>query len=59
MLPDEIVHDMPAGEWRRVQRAKGYRYVLVNGEVVIEAGEHTGVLPGRVLRRAPLGTENR
>jgi len=25
--------------------------VLVNGEPVIAAGEHTGALPGRVLRR--------
>jgi hypothetical protein len=25
--------------------------VLVNGEVVIDGGDHTGALPGRVLRR--------
>ena len=28
----EIVHDFPGGEWRRVQRAKGYRSIIVNGE---------------------------
>jgi N-acyl-D-aspartate/D-glutamate deacylase len=27
--------------------------VLVNGEVVVDGGDHTGALPGRVLRRAP------
>ena len=35
VMPDEIVHDLPGGEWRRVQRAQGYKYVLVNGEVTI------------------------
>ena len=29
----------------------GIDYVLVNGEMVIDAGRHTGVLPGRVVRR--------
>jgi len=29
---------------------KGVEYVLVNGEVVVEKGEHTGALPGKVLR---------
>ena len=28
---------------------RGIEYVLVNGQVVIEKGEHTGNLPGRVL----------
>jgi N-acyl-D-aspartate/D-glutamate deacylase len=31
--------------------AAGVSTVLVNGEVVIDGGEHTGALPGRVLRR--------
>jgi len=29
----------------------GIEYVLVNGEVVIEKGKHTGVLPGKILRK--------
>ncbi len=33
------------------QYPDGISWVLVNGEVVIEEGEHTGSLPGRVLRR--------
>jgi len=32
------------------QYPQGIDYVLVNGEVVISQGEHTGVLPGHVLR---------
>jgi N-acyl-D-aspartate/D-glutamate deacylase len=29
----------------------GIEYVVVNGEVVVDAGNHTGALPGRALRR--------
>jgi N-acyl-D-amino-acid deacylase len=50
VLPDEIVHDLPGGEWRRVQRAKGYRYVLVNGEVTIRDDQQTETYSGRLLR---------
>jgi N-acyl-D-aspartate/D-glutamate deacylase len=32
------------------QYPKGIDYVLVNGEIVIEEGEHTGARPGKVLR---------
>jgi dihydroorotase/N-acyl-D-amino-acid deacylase len=31
--------------------AEGVRFVLVNGQLVIDAGTHTGALPGRALRR--------
>jgi N-acyl-D-aspartate/D-glutamate deacylase len=50
VLPSEIVHDLPGGEWRRVQRAHGYRYILVNGEVTIENDRETNVFSGRLLR---------
>ena len=33
------------------QYAAGVSTVVVNGEVVIDGGDHTGALPGRVLRR--------
>ena len=33
------------------QYATGIRYVLVNGKLVIDAGEHTGARPGAILRR--------
>jgi len=50
VLPAEVVHDLPGGEWRRVQRAKGYRFVLINGEVTIENDEQTNVFSGELLR---------
>jgi N-acyl-D-aspartate/D-glutamate deacylase len=37
------------------QYAAGISTVIVNGVVVIDAGDHTGELPGRVLRRGPHG----
>jgi N-acyl-D-aspartate/D-glutamate deacylase len=37
------------------QYAAGIATVVVNGTVVIEAGEHTGALPGQVLRRRAHG----
>ena len=45
-----VEHDLPGGEWRRVQRAKGYDQIIVNGEVTFESGECTGATPGRLLR---------
>ena len=53
-LPDwwdsEIAHDFPGGEWRRIQRAAGYHWTLVNGEITFEQGKCTGATPGRLLR---------
>lgn len=37
---------------RPYQYPQGIEYVLVNGEVVIERGEHTGVSPGTALRHS-------
>ena len=37
------------------QYATGISTVVVNGEVVIDEAEHTGALPGRVLRRGAIG----
>ena len=50
VMPMEIVHDFPGGEWRRVQRAEGYKAVVLNGEITFEDGRETGALPGRLLR---------
>jgi N-acyl-D-aspartate/D-glutamate deacylase len=46
----EVVHDLPAGARRLVQRARGYAATVVNGEVVLRDGTPTGHLPGRLLR---------
>jgi len=50
VLPDEIARDLPGGEWRRIQRAEGYKYVLVNGEVTIRDDRPTNIHSGRLLR---------
>jgi N-acyl-D-aspartate/D-glutamate deacylase len=46
----EVVHDLPGGEWRRVQRAKGYNHIIVNGVETFRDGECTGATPGKLLR---------
>jgi len=50
ILPREIVHDVPPHDWRRVQRAEGYRWIMVNGQVTFEDGKGTGAHPGKLLR---------
>jgi len=48
----EMAHDFPGGAGRWIQRADGYDATIVNGEVFMESGEHTGALAGRMLRGA-------
>ena len=50
LLPTEIVYDFPGGEWRRVQHAEGYRWIIVNGQVTREDGKPTTARPGKLLR---------
>jgi N-acyl-D-aspartate/D-glutamate deacylase len=44
------VDDLPAGGRRLVQRPEGYRYTIKSGQVTFEDGEHTGALPGGLVR---------
>jgi N-acyl-D-amino-acid deacylase len=46
----EFVHDFPGGAGRYIQRADGYDCTIVNGQVFMEQGEHTGALAGTLLR---------
>ncbi|MDO8432167.1 MAG: amidohydrolase family protein [Candidatus Binatus sp.] len=46
----EVVHDFPAGEWRRVIRAQGYHSIIVNGQETFHDGKPTGATPGKLLR---------
>ncbi len=46
----EMVYDLPAGGKRLIQRAQGYTMTVCNGEVTYENGEHTGAMPGRLIR---------
>jgi N-acyl-D-amino-acid deacylase len=46
----EAVYDLPAGGRRLVQKVEGYRYTIKSGQVTFEDGQHTGVLPGGLVR---------
>ena len=49
--PREPVFDFPDPASLHVKRdAVGIDYVIVNGEVLLEDNEHTGALPGQVIR---------
>ena len=51
MYDDPVVEaDLPGGESRFIQKAKGIRYTLVNGVVTFEDNVCTGALPGKLLR---------
>jgi N-acyl-D-aspartate/D-glutamate deacylase len=45
-----LVSDFPAGSSRYVVEAEGYNATIVNGEVLMEDGLHTGALPGHLVR---------
>jgi N-acyl-D-amino-acid deacylase len=51
-LPLQVVHDFPTGARRIKEPAEGIHMTIVNGEVLLEDGKHTGALPGRVLRNS-------
>jgi N-acyl-D-aspartate/D-glutamate deacylase len=51
-LSPELVYDLPAGASRFIQRSRGYVATIAGGEVTFRDGEHTGALPGRLLRGA-------
>jgi len=50
MGPLETARDLPDGDWRRIQKAEGYRWILVNGQVTLEDGNPTGNMSGKLLR---------
>jgi N-acyl-D-aspartate/D-glutamate deacylase len=47
-----LARDFPGDSARYVVEATGYVAVIVNGEVLLDAGRPTGALPGHVLRGA-------
>jgi len=50
ILDEEIAYDFPGGEWRRIRRAEGYDYTIVNGVITFEGNRCTGATPGKLLR---------
>jgi N-acyl-D-aspartate/D-glutamate deacylase len=55
----ELVHDMPANGRRFVQRVEGYRTTICAGMPIFESGEHTGALPGKLVRDGQIGSAAR
>ena len=49
-LMPEVVDDLPAGARRLTQKTRGIAATVVNGEVLLRDGKHTGALPGQLLR---------
>jgi N-acyl-D-amino-acid deacylase len=45
-----LVHDLPTGAPRLLQKADGIMATIVNGEILIKDNQHTGALPGRLIR---------
>lgn len=50
-LMPEVMHDLPTGARRLVQRSTGMKATIVSGEVFLEDGRHTGALSGKLIRR--------
>jgi N-acyl-D-amino-acid deacylase len=55
----EIVHDMPANGRRFIQRVNGYETTICAGVPIFERGEHTGALPGKLVRDGQLRSATR
>ena len=52
----EMVFDLPAGGRRLIQKADGYKHTIVSGEVILEDGQPTGAMPGKMVRGGQLRT---
>jgi N-acyl-D-aspartate/D-glutamate deacylase len=50
LRPPAMAFDLPAGGKRLLQKADGYLHTFVSGTEVYASGEHTGALPGRLVR---------
>jgi N-acyl-D-amino-acid deacylase len=49
---EDVVHDFPNNVWRIRELAEGIYCTIVNGQVLLEGGQHVGTYPGRVLHNA-------
>jgi N-acyl-D-amino-acid deacylase len=50
ITPKETAYDYPAGEWRVIDRAEGYHYFIVNGQITMEDAKLTDAPSGQLLR---------
>ncbi|MBM4202717.1 MAG: amidohydrolase family protein [Gammaproteobacteria bacterium] len=46
----EAIYDLPAGGRRLVQQVSGYSHIVKRGQTIFTDGQHTGALPGRLVR---------
>jgi len=46
----EVVTDLPASAKRFKQKENGVNATIVNGKIWLRNNEHTGALPGKLLR---------
>lgn len=46
----EVIHDLPAGGRRLMQRASGYTATILNGQITHRDGTPTGAKPGQLVR---------
>ena len=46
----EAIFDLPTGGKRLVQRVDGYRHIIKSGVPTFADGQHTGALPGKLVR---------
>jgi N-acyl-D-aspartate/D-glutamate deacylase len=53
--PDRVIDK--ATYTQPFQYSKGIEYVIVNGQLVLDRGQHSGALPGRALRRSRTNSE--
>ena len=51
----EVVHDLPTGGRRLIQRADGYSATIVSGQITRRDGFATDCLPGRLVRGQQAG----
>ena len=56
LKPIEVAYDPPAGKWRRIQKAGGYRHIMVNGVETFRDGRCTGAAPGGLLHSGRAAT---
>jgi N-acyl-D-amino-acid deacylase len=49
LCPQEWINDLPCGRARIIERAEGFAYTIVGGQIVLDHGEYQGCLPGQVI----------
>jgi len=47
-----VLFDQPGGEWRRAKKADGYRYTIVNGEIIVKGNQCTGATLMKIAGQA-------